>query len=266
MLGASLWQRVIDAPQRDTHGRVTCPIQVDHLDRDRPRPPSWLRSRDPHDLSIAPGAVGRQIDLGLADFLSNLLIPLPLATVGWGLWQIILLICNINRTSKLHWINNGQTILQTYIDNMRDLLLNHNLAKSAPGDEVRQVARVQTLTTLRSLDATRNRIVLQFLQDARLIGTQDAVINLNNADLSNDDLSGADLSGIDLTGADLTGAHLSDADLSGATLFSANLRRCRPKRCQPERCFLTATLTGADLNGAHLSNATLTSAFLGDAI
>ena len=65
------------------------------------------------------------------------------------------------------------------------------------------MARVQTLTTLRSLDAGRNKIVLQFLQEAHLIGTQDAVINLSNADLSKDDLSGADLSGTDLNGATL---------------------------------------------------------------
>ena len=115
------------------------------------------------------------------------------------------------------------TILQTYIDNMRDLLLNHNLTKSTPGDEVRQVARVQTLTTLRSLDADRNIIVLRFLQEAHLVGIQDAVINLSNADLSNDDLSGANLSGIDLNGATLTGADLNGANLSGATLYSANL-------------------------------------------
>jgi uncharacterized protein YjbI with pentapeptide repeats len=121
-----------------------------------------------------------------------------------------------------------ETTLQTYLDNMSDLLLNHDLRKSKSGDEVSQVARERTLTTIRRLDADRNRIVFQFLQDAHLIGKHNAVIDLSGADLSNDDLrgvnlSGALLSGANLSGARLSGARLSGADLSGAHLSSANL-------------------------------------------
>src|SRR5438270_8503251 len=76
-----------------------------------------------------------------------------------------------------------ETTLKTYLDDMSDLLLNHNLRKSKPGDEVGQVARERTLTALRRLDADRNRIVLQFLQDARLISGKNAVIDLSNANL-----------------------------------------------------------------------------------
>jgi arabinogalactan oligomer / maltooligosaccharide transport system substrate-binding protein len=157
------------------------------------------------------------------------------------------------------------TTLQTYLNNMQDLLLNHNLAKSTPGDEVGQVATVQTLTTLRSLDADRNRIVLQFLQEAHLIGVQDAVINLSNADLSNDDLSGADLSGVDLTGATLTDADLSSANLSSADLYGADLSSANLSDANLSDAYLfDAILTGAELDHAHLSNATLTGAFLDD--
>lgn len=146
---------------------------------------------------------------------------------------------------------------------MRDLLLNHNLAKSTPGDEVRQIARVQTLSTLRSLDADRNVIVLQFLQDAHLIGIPGAVINLNNGDLSNDYLSNADLSGIDLAGATLSDAHLNGANLSNANLYGADLKGADLKGADLTDAYLFDTsLTGADLNHAGLSNATLTSAIL----
>ena len=56
---------------------------------------------------------------------------------------------------------------------------------------------MQTLTTLRSLDAARNKIVLQFLQEAGLIRQAEVLLSdLSNADLSHDDLSGADLSGM----------------------------------------------------------------------
>ena len=148
---------------------------------------------------------------------------------------------------------------------MQDLLLNHNLNKSKPADEIRQVAREQTLTTLRRLNAGRNKIVLRFLQDAHLIGLQDAVINLSDADLSNDYLSGADLSGIDLAGTTLAGAHLNGADLSDATLYSADLNGADLSDANLNGAYLfDATLYGAHLNGAHLIDTTLTGAFLGN--
>ncbi len=122
-----------------------------------------------------------------------------------------------------------------------DLLLDHNLRKSKPEDEVSQVARERTLTTLRRLDANCNKTVLQFLQDAHLIGVKDAVIHLYQADLS-----GADLSGAILSEATLSWANLSDATLSGADLREADLRG--------------AILCKADLRGANFSKANLTRA------
>jgi Pentapeptide repeats (8 copies) len=113
-----------------------------------------------------------------------------------------------------------ETTLKTYLDDMSDLLLNHNLSKSKPGDVVSEVARERTLTTLRRLGADRNKIVLQFLQDAHLIGpTNKTVIDFSHTDLSYEALSGANFSHVNLTGtyfdepftikaypADLTGA------------------------------------------------------------
>ena len=122
-----------------------------------------------------------------------------------------------------------ETTLKTYLDDMSDLLLNHHLRTSRPGEESSQVARERTLTTLRRLDASRNRIVLQFLQDAHLIGVPNAVVDLFGADLSHDDLMGAPLSKVNLSaaelgGANLSGAYLGNANLSGAYLGNANLR------------------------------------------
>lgn len=145
---------------------------------------------------------------------------------------------------------------------MQDLLLNHNLATSAPGAEVRQVARVQTITTLGSLDPSRNKMVLQFLQDAHLIGTQDSVINLSGADMSKDDLSGVDLSGADLSSAILSGATLSGANLYGANLYDADLSHADLSHAN----LSDAVLTGAFLGSAIMNHATLTSANLSGAI
>jgi arabinogalactan oligomer / maltooligosaccharide transport system substrate-binding protein len=168
---------------------------------------------------------------------------------------------------------------------MQSLLVDHGLATSTTsgtGGEVRQVARVQTLTTLRSLDnAADNKIVLQFLQDAHLIGGMQAIINLSYADLSQDDLAGANLSGTDLNGATLTGAKLSGANLSNASLSGANLTSADLDNTELRGGTLTnavlknanmngatmtgAVLTGADLTGATLNDATLIGADLASA-
>jgi arabinogalactan oligomer/maltooligosaccharide transport system substrate-binding protein len=169
--------------------------------------------------------------------------------------------------------NNQQqeTILQTYLDDMSNLLLTQHLSTSKPGEVVREVARERTLTALRRLHDGRNKIVLQFLQEAHLIGIQNAVINLSNADLSNDDLSGADLSGIDLSGTILHGATLNDADLNGAILSEADLsgaflNRAILSGAHLDDAFLNgAILSEADLNGAFLNDTDLSGAHLGGA-
>src|SRR5438874_113538 len=117
-----------------------------------------------------------------------------------------------------------ETTLKTYLDDMSTLLLNNKLLESKPRDAVRQVARERTLTTLRRLEANRNSIVVQFLQDTHLIGGKNAVIDLSYANLGGDDLSGANLSDTDLSHADLRGADLRGADLSHADLSHADLR------------------------------------------
>jgi len=144
---------------------------------------------------------------------------------------------------------------------MRNLLLTGQLTKSAPADEA---ARVQTLSTLRALDADRNRRVLQFLRDSQLIGTPDPIIDLRNANLINDDLSGANLTGINLNGAALTSADLSGANLDGATLYGADLGGADLSGAKLNNAFLfAARLNDADLRGATLMDATLTGALLG---
>ena len=141
-----------------------------------------------------------------------------------------------------------EATLKSYLDDVSDLLLNHNLRNSKPGDEVREVARERTLTALRRLGADRNKIVLQFLHDANLIGGRDTVIDLSYAELSSDDLSGVNLIGVILRGARLNGANLRDANLSQAFLNYAFM--------------VDANLSGAKLNGAILNSAVLKGAIV----
>ena len=155
------------------------------------------------------------------------------------------------------------TALQSYLDGMAKLLMDNDLANSEEGDEVRTLARAQTLTVLPSLDAEGKRSVVEFLHSSNLIGAKTPVITLTTADLSDADLMDARLAGADLMGARLPGADLVHADLREANLTHADLR---------EADLVAADLSGADLSGAllvaageghaDLSRATLTEADL----
>jgi uncharacterized protein YjbI with pentapeptide repeats len=204
------------------------------------------------------------------DFIQLLLIPLVLAGVGF--WfsaqqnQTSLQVSERQHQADLQiaatrYANDQQlaadqqreTTLKTYLDDLSNLLLNNKLLESKPGDAVRQVARERTLTTLRRLEANRNRIVVQFLQDTHLIGGKNAVIDLSRAELSHDDLSRANLSRADLSEANLIDANLSRAILSGTILSDAYLIGA----------YLSGTnLIDANLSGAFLSDADLSSAYL----
>ncbi len=152
-----------------------------------------------------------------------------------------------------------ESTLQVYLDNMSNLLLNHQLLESKhAGDEVRVVARSWTLTALRRVDPTRKQVVLKFLYEAGLIGgydstqgsgkRRDAIVALNDADLSGVKLGVVNLSYVNLSGAILRDADLSQATLNYTILSGANLGG--------------ATLSSADLSSADLSNADLSDAHL----
>ena len=156
-----------------------------------------------------------------------------------------------------------EAVLQAYLGQMSESLLANHLRQSDPGDEIRALARAQTLTALSRLDTTRKRNLLRFLYESHLISTDGGsrIISLNRADVRGVDLreaglSEVDLSGADLREADLRGANLSGADLDGANLSGANLS---------EADLRGANLGGADLRGANLSEANLFCTRLGEA-
>jgi hypothetical protein len=105
--------------------------------------------------------------------------------------------------------------LQSYLDQMNNLLLEHNLRSSEGDSEVRTLARARTLTVLGRLDPSRKTSVMQFLQESGLIQGVDEggpIIRLDSADLSGTDLGGADLTGADLIATDLSNAVLIEVE------------------------------------------------------
>jgi hypothetical protein len=164
-----------------------------------------------------------------------------------------------------------EAALQAYLDRMTDLIKD-GLRESEPGTEERSIARARTLTVLRQLDGERKGLLLQFLHEARLIGTlgahegrerEEAVVDLGGADLSEADLSGADLSEADLSGADLSGARLIGANLRGADLTWADLGYAFLMEANLGKTLLIeanlgrALLVWADLKEANLEEASL---------
>lgn len=162
----------------------------------------------------------------LWDWLELLIVPFALGLVAWWL----------NKTEKeneheiaerraeieheLALDRQREATLQSYYDRMTELLLDKKLRSSEEVDEIRDIARVQTLTTLRSLDDKRKGYLLQFLREACLIENSSPIIRLQGADLR-----GADLAMIYLVETNLMGADLMRADLSETILARADLAR-----------------------------------------
>jgi uncharacterized protein YjbI with pentapeptide repeats len=166
-----------------------------------------------------------------------------------------------------------EDLLQSYLDRMSELLLKEKLRSSEVDAEVRDVARVRTITILFQLDARRIGYVFAFLRQTGLMSTtpNDSIVSLKSANLEKinfsqanlfrTDLSGAGLSLADLSLADLSGADLSGADLSEANLIRANLSEANLLIADLSE----AWLSGADFRGADLSEANLSGANLSEA-
>jgi hypothetical protein len=147
--------------------------------------------------------------------------------------------------------------LQQYFEKMTELVREHKLrTRPQRYDEVRILARAQTLTVLRGLEPTRKQVATEFLRELRSVIMNDhdlgdvkvypRVVGLRNADFSNARLRGIQLSSTDrkevvsLEGAILRGADLRSADLEGADMRGADLR--------------SADLKGACIRGVDLDD------------
>ena len=152
-----------------------------------------------------------------------------------------------------------EAALQAYLDRMTDLLLKEKL-RTTKKREVRDVARTRTLTVLRGLDATRKRLVLLFLHEAKLINDKNPIVDLAGADLQDVYIDSSDtiisLSHINLNNAILKRAGLRDAILQGAILTNANLDNAD---------LLGAYMANANLASAHINHANLSLSTLKDA-
>lgn len=183
----------------------------------------------------------------LWDWANLLIVPVVIAVVGY------LFTRSENRNAQAIADERAQdTMLQTYLDEMRDLLLDWGL-RDAEGSEseVSRLARARTLTVLQALGPDRKRSLIRFLWEADLITGEHPVISLYNADLSRADLSRMNLILTNFVGANLRGANLSGSGLSVLRGSGDMLFRSEPLESlmQPQSA---ATLRAANLSGALL--------------
>jgi uncharacterized protein YjbI with pentapeptide repeats len=175
-------------------------------------------------------------------------------TAAVGLLNLRLTRRNLEQQRDLEAQRAQGTALQAYYEQIGKLITEYDL-RTTQREEIRELARGQTLTVLQGVDRTGKNSLLTFLHKAGLI----PAVALTGADLrgvalpDNADLNGANLRGAHLRGANLRGADLNGADLNGANLRGADLNGADLERADLER---------ADLNGAYLQRANLRGANL----
>ena len=144
--------------------------------------------------------------------------------------------------------------LQTYLQQMSDLLLERHLASTRLGAQQRVLASTLTLTVLRRLDGERKGVVLRFISDAQLINSEDPKLTLDGADFRGAIMDGAALDHPHLVRVDLRGASFRSALLLFGDFKSADLRGADFSNTIQDYSSFTATC----LSGATFAQATLT--------
>jgi uncharacterized protein YjbI with pentapeptide repeats len=199
------------------------------------------------------------------DWLQLLIVPLVLALVG-----VVFTVQQDARQQQIQDQNAQDATLQTYLEQMNQLMLEKDLRDSDVNSEVRTLARAQTLTVLEQLDPEHRSQVLRFLMEAQLVQGEkemdishprdtDPIISLRQANLEGVDVVGARLEAADLQMANLSNTRLIGASFQGANMVNVNMSEADVSGgaagAHAGAFFYDADLTDADLSYANLSNA-----------
>lgn len=204
----------------------------------------------------------------LWDWLELLIVPILLAVGG---------ILYTHRDKEREIRRQSEDQYQARYNKFVEQLIKILMTEDVEDKKVLQVVHMIILSTLRDVDGKRKRLILENLQDSRLLCNRDYLL-LQNADFSGVNLRGINLaaanlsevkfSKADLTGAVLDKALLSGTDLADSTLISAVLENAVMheadlSRADLSRSFLDGTqLQGAYMSGVDLQGATLVGANL----
>jgi len=105
----------------------------------------------------------------LWDWLNLAIVPITLTIVA-----VLVSYAASTRERDLTSQQAQDALLQSYLDEMAGLILDHGLSGSSPPEPSTKIARSMTLSVLPSLDATRKALVLRFLYDSHLVDCKPA--------------------------------------------------------------------------------------------
>jgi uncharacterized protein YjbI with pentapeptide repeats len=226
----------------------------------------------------------------LWDWVQLLFIPVMLAFVAFAF--------NVSQAStnqQLQQQSKQEQVVDTYLNQMSNLLLQNHLHDSQPGDPIRAIAQATTLTALDRLDGEHKNIIILFLYRADILkyhyykhnetecgdpkvlkkqfpdenpiitlsqGNIDGVtindLKLSCIDLHNMDLERSNFSTSLLDRADLGLSLATNADFSYASMKSANLYYLDLSDANLQGALLQyANMRGVCLSHARLDGANL---------
>ncbi len=175
------------------------------------------------------------------DWLDLLIVPILLAVGGfWISYQME------QQQREIANERYQQELLRGYLDQISQLLIEHDLKTADEFSDVKVLAQSISSTTLRDLDKQRRNSLMLFLRSTGLAaplensGSKTGILSW--ADLSNMDLSGVVMNAIDLRYASLENSNLTDAYLGSR----ANLSNAR---------FINTSLENADFNESNVNDA-----------
>jgi hypothetical protein len=137
-----------------------------------------------------------------------------------GLLNLRLTRRNLEQQRELEAQRAQGTALQAYYEQIGNLITKHEL-RNTKREDIRELARGQTLTVLKEIDGNGKGSLLTFLHGAGLIGTENPAVVLTGADLRRLALRGANLTGVDLYNANLWRANLRHAKVTNGQLAAA---------------------------------------------
>lgn len=154
----------------------------------------------------------------LWDWLKVLVVPMAVVLVGLYI-DIVASYIAVDRQRE--------ESMKEYFREMTTLLIEHKLRQADKESEVRSIARVRTLTTLRKMDGIRRGFIMMFLSESNLISRDDPIVSLSGANLRAADLTGVDLSNTALQNVYLYGANLDHTEFRGADLTNVVLTEAK---------------------------------------
>jgi len=156
----------------------------------------------------------------LWDWLDLLIIPLALALIAYNFRK-----SEVQSIQEETENRNREQALNTFFQHIQEILLSIDLSEPESKKNASVISSARTHALLRSLDPERKSLLLNFLNEAKLINGYDPFISLRRADLSRSIYKFSSLSDVNFKSVNLEKASFENVNLSNSQLTGSNLFR-----------------------------------------